>query len=481
MSPQEETPIYDALQHYIKNRIVSFDVPGHKQGKGHSALLEAFGEKCLSMDLNSSKPLDNLTHPTSIIRDAEALAAEAFGAGWAFLMVNGTTSAVQAMIFACCKRGEEVILPRNVHKSVINALVLCGAVPVYVNPGVNREFGISLGMSVKDVADAIENHPHAKAVFINHPTYYGICGDLRAMTDLAHQRGMKVLVDEAHGTHFYFGEGLPLSAMAAGADMASVSMHKTGGSLTQSSILLLKNKEDAGHLRQIINLTQTTSASYLLMASLDIARKNLVLHGKETFQRVKELSAYARHEINKMEGLRAFGPEIIDNDYVYDFDVTKLSIHTRNLGLAGIEVYDILRDEFGIQIEFGDIGNVLAIISVGDRELEVERLLGALSEICRRFRKKPINMLDHEYIDPLVVMSPQEAFYGQKRAVAMERSCGLVSGEFVMAYPPGIPILAPGERITEEIIDYIRYAKEKGCMLMGTKDRDMNIIETVEE
>ncbi len=481
MNPQEETPIYDALQRYIENRIVSFDVPGHKQGKGHSALLDAFGEKCLSMDLNSSKPLDNLTHPTSAIRESEALAAAAFGAGWAFMMVNGTTSAVQAMIFSCCKRGDEVILPRNVHKSVINALVLCGAVPVYVNPGVNRELGISLGMSVKDVAAAMDRHPHAKAVFINNPTYYGVCSDLRTLVDMAHQRGMKVLVDEAHGTHFYFGAGLPLSAMAAGADMASVSMHKTGGSLTQSSMLLLKYKKDAGLVRQIINLTQTTSASYLLMASLDIARKNLVLHGKETFRRVKELAEYARSEVNKMEGLRAFGKEIIDNDAVFDFDVTKLSIHTRDLGLAGIEVYDLLRDEFGIQIEFGDIGNVLAIISVGDRELEIERLLGALSEIRRRFRRDPMNMLDHEYIDPLVVMSPQEAFYSQKRTVAIEKSQGLVSGEFVMAYPPGIPILAPGERITEEIIDYIRYAKAKGCMLMGTKDINMNFIEIVEE
>ena len=298
---------------------------------------------------------------------------------------------------------------------------------------------------------------------------------------MAHAAGMYALADEAHGTHLYFGEGLPLSAMKAGADMSAVSIHKTGGSLTQSSILLLGKGADAEGVRQTINLTQSTSGSYLLMASLDIARKNLSLNGKEIFAKVLSLASYARQEVNKLEGFRAFGRDIINGDTVFDFDETKLSVHTRAMGLAGIEVYDILRDEFGIQIEFGDIGNILAIISVGDRELEIERLLGALSEIKRRFSKEPMNMLDHEYINPLVAMSPQKAFYADKRTVAITQSSGKISAELVMAYPPGIPILAPGERITEEIIDYIRYAKEKGCVMTGTRDMDMNNIEIVEE
>ncbi len=481
MNKQESTPIYDALQNYLKNRIVSFDVPGHKQGKGHKALVEAFGQKCVSMDLNSSKPLDNLTHPTGVIREAEELAAEAFGAKQAFLILNGTTAAVQNMIFSTCRKGDKIIMPRNVHKSVINAMVICGAEPVYVNPGVNPELGISLGMSLAEVKHAIEQNPEAKAVFVNNPTYYGVCSNLAELVSMAHAAGMYALADEAHGTHLYFGEGLPLSAMKAGADMSAVSIHKTGGSLTQSSILLLGKGADAEGVRQTINLTQSTSGSYLLMASLDIARKNLSLNGKEIFAKVLSLASYARQEVNKLEGFRAFGRDIINGDTVFDFDETKLSVHTRAMGLAGIEVYDILRDEFGIQIEFGDIGNILAIISVGDRELEIERLLGALSEIKRRFSKEPMNMLDHEYINPLVAMSPQKAFYADKRTVAITQSSGKISAELVMAYPPGIPILAPGERITEEIIDYIRYAKEKGCVMTGTRDMDMNNIEIVEE
>jgi len=481
MSDQNKTPIYDALQQYIKNRIVSFDVPGHKQGKGHKALVDAFGEKCIAMDYNSSKPLDNLTHPTGVIRQAEQLAAEAFRAGQAFLILGGTTAAVQNMIFSCCRKDDEIIMPRNVHKSAINAMVICGAVPVYVNPGVNPDFGISLGMSVEDVRLAVEEHPQAKAVFINNPTYYGVCSNLKEIVKIAHDAGMLALVDEAHGTHLYFGDNLPAAAMDAGADMSAVSIHKTGGSLTQSSMLLLSPAVDAEAVRQTINLTQTTSGSYLLMASLDIARKNLFMNGREIFKKVCSLSGYARNEINKIPGLHAFGMDIVDGDTVFDFDTTKLSIHTRAMGLAGIEVYDILRDEFGIQIEFGDIGNILAIISVGDRELEIERLLGALSEIQRRFSKEPMNMLDHEYINPIVAMSPQQAFYAAKLSVPIDKSLGRISSELVMAYPPGIPILAPGERITSEIIDYVRYAKEKGCVMTGTKDMAMINIETVEE
>lgn len=480
MNRQNETPIYDALQRYIENRIVSFDVPGHKQGKGHKALTDAFGQKCISMDLNSSKPLDNLTHPTGVIREAEILAAEAFRASQAFLITNGTTAAVQNMIFSCCRQNDEIIMPRNVHKSVINAMVICGAAPVYVNPGIDPELGISLGMSVRDVKKAVSEHPDAKAIFVNNPTYYGVCSNLREIVKIAHDAGMLALIDEAHGTHLYFGENLPLAAMDAGADMSAVSIHKTGGSLTQSSMLLLGPEVDAEAVRQIINLTQTTSGSYLLMASLDIARKNLFLNGKEIFERVCWLSEYARYEVNKIPGFRAFAKEIINGDTVFDFDSTKLSIHTRAMGLAGIEVYDILRDEFGIQIEFGDIGNVLAIISVGDRELEIERLLGALSEIARRFSREPMNMLDHEYINPQVAMTPQQAFHANKKSVPINEGLGKISAELVMAYPPGIPILAPGERLTSEIIDYIRYAKEKGCVMTGTKDMEMNNIETVE-
>ena len=476
---QNKAPIYEALLDYKKKRIVSFDVPGHKQGKGYPEMTELFGEKAVSIDVNSMKPLDNLCHPVGVIREAEQIAADAFGAENVFFMINGTSSAVQAMVTYALRRGEKIIMPRNVHRSAINALIMTGAVPVYVNPGVNQQLGIPLGMSVSDVKRAIEENPDAKAVLVNNPTYYGICSDLKTITDMAHKAGMLVLVDEAHGAHFYFGENMPVSAMAAGADISAVSMHKTGGSLTQSSFLIMNKGINSGYMRQIVNLTQTTSASYLLMSSLDTARRNLALNGKDIFKKVVSYAEYARKEINASGGFYAFSGEIINKDDIFDFDVTKLSVHTADIGLAGIEVYDILRDDYEIQIEFGDIGNILAIISVGDRMFEIERLISSLAEIKRLYSKPSAGMFHHEYIRPHIELTPQEAFYSAKKQIPIEKSEGYVCTEFVMCYPPGIPILAPGERITGEIIEYIKYAKSKGCFMTGTEDMNIEKINVV--
>ncbi len=470
---QNRAPIYEALEKFRRMRVVPFDVPGHKRGRGNPELTDFLGEQCVGVDVNSMKPLDNLCHPVSVIREAEKLAADAFGAAEAFLMVGGTTSAVQSMVLSVCKRGDEIILPRNVHRSVINALVLSGAVPVYVNPEVNRRLGISLGMKRGQVAKAISEHPNAVAVLVNNPTYYGICSDLRAIVKMAHEAGMYCLVDEAHGTHFYFGNGFPVSAMEAGADMAAVSMHKGGGSLTQSSFLLTGPRVHAGYVRQIINLTQTTSASYLLMSSLDISRRNLALRGEQMFRKVVENAVYARGEINSIGGYYAFGQELVNGDSVYAFDETKLSVHTRDIGLAGIEVYDLLRDDYDIQIEFGDIGNILAYLSIGDRPQDIERLVSALAEIRRLHQRDPAGMLSQEYISPEVAASPQEAFYAEKISLPLQETVGRVCSEFVMCYPPGIPILAPGEKITPEILSYIEYAKSKGCSMTGPEDANI--------
>ncbi|MEE1254937.1 MAG: aminotransferase class I/II-fold pyridoxal phosphate-dependent enzyme [Lachnospiraceae bacterium] len=471
---QTRAPILEALEEMKTARLVPFDVPGHKRGKGNPDLTAFLGERCLSVDVNSMKLLDNLCHPVSVIKEAEELAAEAFGATNAFFMVGGTTSAVQSMVLSVCKRGEKIILPRNVHRSVINIMILCGAVPVYVNPDMNHELGIALGMRLSEVEKAIKENPDAKAILVNNPTYYGICSNLKGITDLAHAHGMKMLVDEAHGTQLYFGKGLPMTAMEAGADMAAVSMHKSGGSLTQSSFLLTGPSMNAGYVRQIINLTQTTSGSYLLLSSLDISRRTLALCGEEIFDKVMSMVDYARKEINQIGDYYAYSRELVNGDSIYDFDVTKLIVNTLPIGLAGIEVYDLLRDEYDIQTEFGDIGNCLAYVSVGDRPRDIERLVSALAEIRRLYKKDRTGLMTAEYINPRVIYSPQDAFYSEKQSLPLTECKDMVCAEFVMCYPPGIPILAPGELITQEILDYIIYAKEKGCSMTGPEDMEIN-------
>lgn len=479
---QSRAPLYEALERYRETRIVPFDVPGHKQGRGNPELTQFLGARALQVDVNSMKPLDNLIHPTSVIKEAQDLAADAFGAAKAYYMVGGTSSSVQAMVMATLNPGESIIMPRNVHRSAINALILAEAKPIYVDPGQDDTLGIPLGMSVDLIAEAIKANPHAEAVLVNNPTYYGVVANLKKIVELAHAAGMKVLVDEAHGTHFYFSDSLPMSAMEAGADMAAVSLHKTGGSLTQSSLLLVGEgmKDQTGYIRQIINLTQTTSASYLLMGSLDLTRRMLAERGQEIYGRVIEMAAYAREEINRIGGFHAFGDREVDGDAFYAFDHTKLSIHTRSMGLAGIEVYDILRDDYDIQTEFGDLGNILAILSVGDRPTAIERLIAALTDIYRTERKDPSGMLSNEYIEPHVMMTPREAFYSKQQAIPLNKSLGKISAEFVMCYPPGIPILAPGELVTQEALDYINYAQAKGSSMTGTEDltlRNLNIVD----
>lgn len=466
------TPLAAALKKQSEDRFVAFDVPGHK-GQD-SALIEFYGKTCVSLDKNSRDSIDYLCQPQGVILEAEKLAADAFGAADAFFMVGGTTSSVQAMIMCVCTPGDKIILPRNVHYSVINAVILAGAVPVYVEPPVHSTLGIALGIRLEDLKLCIRQNTDAKAVLVNNPTYYGICSDIKSIVELAHSHQMYVLADEAHGTHFYFSDLLPDAAIHCGADLAAVSMHKTGGSLTQSSVLLSSGSIERKTITETINLMCTTSASYLLMASLDIARKNLALSGNKKLAEVIALADKTRNEINKLKGFYAFGKEIIDNDAVYEFDLTKLSINSFETGLTGIEIYSVLRDRYNIQLEFGDMRNCLAICSMYDSESDHLKLVNALKAISEQSRGCSDNIPEYEYIPPVVKLSPRKAFYSRKSIIPVAEAENRISGCAVMSYPPGIPLLAPGELITKKIIEHIVFAATKGCSVSGL-DKQMNI------
>jgi len=474
---QKKTPLFDAVKKYVDSKVIQFHVPGHKQGKGIPELREYIGERALQMDANSMEDLDFANNPTGVIAQAQELCAHAYGAEKAYFMVNGTTAGVQAMIMSACQPGDRIIIPRNAHKSTIGGIILSGAIPIYVQPEINEKLGIAMGVSEENIKKVIKQNPHARAVFVVNPTYYGIASDLKAIVRIAHSHDMAVLVDEAHGAHMSFHDDFPLTAMEVGADMSSVSMHKTAGSMTQSAVLLLRSSLiSADVVKQVLSLSFTTSASYLLLCSLDIARKQLATKGSEILEETLELARYARDEINKIEGLYAFGKELIGTPGCYDFDETKLGINVRGLGYTGYQMDKKLRKEYNIQMELSDINNILAVISIGDKKENIEALISALKDIASKTEAKEVRQSVILPENPKMIVSPRDAFYSPKKVVPLEEANGEIAGEMVMAYPPGIPVICMGERITKDIIDYIKLLKEEKCELQGTVDPFVNNI-----
>lgn len=480
LNNQNRTPLFEAMKAYHEKDVIPFDVPGHKHGRGLAEFGAYFGTRILELDVNSMKCLDNIGNPVSVIKESEALMAAAFGADHAFFLVNGTTAGVQAMIMSACLPGEKIILPRNVHKSAINGLIMSGAVPVYIQPETDEKLGIALGVTVEAVEKAIVENPDAKAVFIINPTYYGITSDISGIIRRAHKHGMAVLLDEAHGAHFNFHESLPPSGLSLGADMAAASLHKTGGSLTQSSALLLNEGFiEKVRVRTILNLMQTTSASYLLMASLDLARKNLAVNGNEDIGKLLEMARKTREAINAVPGLYAFGKEMAGRPGVFGFDETKLGIHFAEAGLSGLEAYHHLREDYNIQMELGDAYNALAVLSIGDRPEDLEALVEALKDLTAKHGREKLRYTKNILHNPDVIVSPRDAFFARKKKVALMDSPGEISGESVMAYPPGIPIVTPGERITTQMVEHISFLKSQHGLITDTADPDVNTIQVL--
>jgi len=478
---KKPTPLVDALLAYEQENVVPFDVPGHKKGNGNKSLGAIFGERLGALDVNSMKCLDYINHPVSVIKESEQLLADLYGSEEAFFLVNGTTAGVQAMILSACQPGEKIIMPRNVHKSAMNGLILSGAIPLYITPPYEETMGISLNITLNQIKEVVEREGGIKAVFLINPTYFGIACELKAIIDYCQSKEIVVLVDEAHGAHLPFSEDLPMSAMAAGADMAAISLHKTGGSMTQSSALLLKSDAiDHDTVRQSINLTQTTSASYILMASLDLARAELAEKGKATIERVLRLSRDARDRINAIDGFYAFGLEKINRGSFYAFDETKLVINPTGLNMTGFELYECLRDQYNIQMELGELFATLAIISVGDTEQAIQLLIEALKDISHN-KGCGIRTRGYKEMPPAgeLVLSPRDAFYAKKEVVALEESAGRIAGESIMIYPPGIPIIAVGEIISEEVIRYIRYIQDEDVSFSSSYDEELVSIKVV--
>ncbi len=480
---QDETPLFDALMEYVDRQMVPFHVPGHKQGNGVDREFKNFiGENPFKIDVTVFQLVDSLHHPTGPIKEAQALAADAYGADASFFSVHGTSGAIQAMIMSVVGEGDTILVPRNVHKSVTAGIILSGAVPVYMQPELDKDLGIANGVLPETVAETLRENPHAKAVLIINPTYYGVATDLKSIADIVHSYDIPLIVDEAHGPHLKFNDKLPMSAMAAGADLCTQSTHKIIGAMTQGSLLHVRNRYvDVERVQQIMNLLQTTSPSYILMASLDTSRRQIALEGKELLDRTLELCAYVRSEINKIPGFYCFGEELVGRPGVYAIDPTKITITCRDLGITGFDLDMILSNKYQIQMELSDLYSVLAVGSFGDTREGMERLLAALKEISSEYMNQSSRKADFLDIPqiPKQVLKPRDAFNGQKVSVPLANSVGEVSGEFLMAYPPGIPVLCPGEVITQEIIQYVEDLKNTGLFVQGTEDPRVEHIKVV--
>lgn len=470
---QNKTPIFDSLLKYVNNSTIPFHVPGHKKGNGIPEDFKNFiGENAFKIDVTVFKSVDSLHQPTSSILEAEKLVADAYNSDYSFFCINGTTIAIQAMIMSAVSTNDIILVPRNVHKSITSGIILSGAKPVYMEPELNERLFIANGVSLETIKNSLNKNPDAKAVLIINPTYYGVSTDIKNIVKLVHSYNIPLLVDEAHGPHLIFNNKLPLSAMNSGADICSQSTHKITSALTQGSFLHVKSKYiNANKVRQNLNLLQTTSPSYILLASLDCTRKQLALEGKKLIDKSIELSNYARNEINKIPSLYCFGEELKNGNGFFSFDPTKITINCSNLGISGYELDRLLSSNYHIQLEMSDVHNGLAVGSMGDSKENIDSLINALKNISKTYNKNKINnsIISLPKI-PKQIYTPREAFQANKNSVYLKDSVGLISGEFLLAYPPGIPILCPGEIITKEIIEYIEHMKSIGLFVQGTED-----------
>lgn len=482
---QTSTPLFSALRRHAERNPIQFHIPGHKKGRGSDAEFREFiGENALSIDLINIAPLDDLHQPEGVIDEAQRLAAEAFGADYTYFSVQGTSGAIMTMILSVCSQGDKIIVPRNVHKSVLSAIIFAGARPVFISPVRDERLGIDHGITTSAVRRALERHPDAKAVLVINPTYFGVCADLREIVELVHRYDIPVLVDEAHGSLIHFHEELPLSAMQAGADMAATSVHKLGGSMTQSSILNVKGDRVNPHrIQTIISMLTTTSTSYILLASLDTARRNLAVNGRAMAEHALRLARYARRKINDIPGLYCFGDDILGSEATHRYDPTKITVHVRRLGITGYEAENWLRERHRIEVELSDMYNILALITPGDTQETVDALIAALREMAEAFYEKQdakeLVVTIPEI--PQLSLTPRDAFYAETEVVPLAESAGRIIAEFIYVYPPGIPILLPGEVISQANIDYILDHLKVGLPVKGPEDPSLEYVRVIVE
>ena len=483
---QAATPLLDALWTCASKHHAPFYTPGHKRGQGISQqLADRFGLPVFRLDLPELPELDNLFAPQGVIQEAQNLAAAAFGAEHTWFLVNGSTCGVQAAILSTCAPGDKIILPRNVHQSAIAALILSGAVPIFVNPEYDPVLDIAHSITPVGVASALEQHPDAKAVMMVYPTYYGVCGDVAAIATLAHQYHIPLLVDEAHGPHFAFHSALPTPALASGADLTVQSIHKVLGAMTQASMLHVQGQMiDIERLNKSLQLLQSTSPSYLLLASLDAARQQMALQGEQLMAQTLQLADKARNQIAQIPELSVLSPAGTTPGFVA-LDRTRLTVTVSGLSLTGFEADEILHQHLGITAELPSLQHLTFIISLGNTETDITALVQALTTLSKSQRASlPVGTIANDWVnlpntDQMVQISPREAFFAPTETLPLEQTGDRVSAELVCPYPPGIPILMPGEVITVSAIKYLLHIQAMSGYINGCADASLKTLKVL--
>ena len=493
MSNQERMPFVEALESYKEQHFVPFHTPGHKIGVEAPQRLKDWMGPALPYDLGVMYALDDLHEPEGELKEAQDLTAELYGADHCWFSINGTTALIEAMIMGVVGPDETIIIPREAHRSVISGLVLSGAKPVYMDCQFDEQWGIPLGASLEDAVRTMEEHPEAKAILLVYPNYYGVGVDIVNIVKEAHKRGMVVLVDEAHGPHLPFSENLPVEAIAAGADLVAQSTHKSVGSLTQTSWLLGQGERiNKRRVTQMHQMLQSTSPNYIFLASLDMARHQLATSGKDLVSRTVELSLYLRNELHKISGITTM--EYTDiQDWVTNYDVTKVLIDAKELGLTGVEFERMLR-AYSIEVELVQANHVLVLITIGDTKESVDALIKAVQAVsddvlCEASKDTGTNDKVVQSLSkdsallpmPQVRVTPRNAMYAHREQIPLNEALHRIAGETIAYYPPGIPCVAVGEVISESVLQYIENRKALGYVPNGADDMTLETIWVIQE
>ncbi|MFH1453650.1 MAG: aminotransferase class I/II-fold pyridoxal phosphate-dependent enzyme [Armatimonadota bacterium] len=487
---QKRTPYFDVLRKYVDDNILTFHCPGHQQGKGaYSEFRNFLGINAFRADVCPVYGMDDLHQPKDVVKEALELAAEAYGSDYSYFLLNGSTSGNQAMIMTVCNPGDKLILSRNAHKSATSALILSGACPVYVLPEFDDEMQVDHTITVESTKKVLEANLDAKALFILSPTYYGATADLKSLTGLAHSYDKIAVVDEAWGPHLHFNDKLPMSAIDAGADICVNSTHKLIGGMSQASMMHLKGTRiDRGKLQAVLRIFLSTSPNSFLVSSLDVARMQMATEGEELLNKAIFVGDYLREKIRDIPGFKVYGRDIIGRPGVYDYDPTRVVFTAKNLGFSGYTVEKLLRNKYNIQVEMADLFNIVVLITLGHSVEDADKLINALADISKKCKEnvekselfhkkigKPIKLPDF----PALVLTPREAFVSDFKTVNFKESAGMISNEIITPYPPGIPLICPGERITQDIIDYLQIEIEAGVHIQGSVDPGLETIRVV--